>query len=181
MLNYKGKSNSKYLKHLFLYFLEMVIATTTTTIRTFLEGSGALLYNSVLINILKDYVFAYTLYQLVLIAAFKLKDSIEIDALTSLKNESDRFQIYAEFKNKIPQAAIDKMKNYLTENPKVMLKNEHRVLFEHLTIAARSYNSDDILPEEFRMRMKQFSREMDHQIKVLGFTWMNSILLRIMK
>lgn len=57
---------------------------------------------------LRNDVFYYTLYQLLLLITFKLNDAAETDALTAIKSIIDKFQVFAEFHRKIPQVHFRK-------------------------------------------------------------------------
>lgn len=134
-----------------------------------------------LLSTFKEYVFAYTLYQLILLSVFKLKDSIEIDALTAMKYHTDKFQTYVEFSNKIPKEEIELINIKLAQNQKMTLNTKHREYLRNLIQIAKNYNNDLIEKNELRLRLKQESINLDLILKQYGYHWMNSILLRVIK
>ncbi|MBR8644254.1 hypothetical protein KEH51_05220 [[Brevibacterium] frigoritolerans] len=90
--------------HTFVYLLEVLIVTKVITY--FIGTTG----NQPLFTTFKDYVFAYTLYQLFLLITFKLSDSLVVDGYTSIKTLLDRLQLYGEFDEKVPEELTDKIK-----------------------------------------------------------------------
>lgn len=121
-----------------MYFIEIVLFTSL--IIWIIEGLN--FNNRSFIDIIKQYVFAYTLYQLIIIAIFKFKDSVEIDALTSIKSLIDKFQIYAEFNIEIPESNIEDVRVKLLENDKVTMKNEHKVLVGEIIKQVEKYKKE---------------------------------------
>ncbi|MEC0211367.1 hypothetical protein P4H70_20720 [Paenibacillus ehimensis] len=175
-MRYSERSLSKFTKHVIIYFIEILFFTSL--IRYIIEGKIGI---SVLIQDAREYVFAFTLYQLILIGVFKIKDSIEIDALNALKNQYDKYQLYAEFKQPIPQSSIDELRAKLINNPKVILKNKYRTQLENLAHYCEMYNENKVDPNLFRLHLKQEARECDSLQKIYAFHWMNSLFLRGLK
>ncbi|OMD81169.1 MULTISPECIES: hypothetical protein [Paenibacillus] len=171
------KSKKQFIIHIVVYFIEIVLFTSL--IIWIIEGLN--FNNRSFIDIIKQYVFAYTLYQLIIIAIFKFKDSVEIDALTSIKSLIDKFQIYAEFNIEIPESNIEDVRVKLLENDKVTMKNEHKVLVGEIIKQVEKYKKGDIGRDYFRFIMKQESREVETKLKIFSFHWMNSIFLRVLK
>ncbi|WDM23498.1 hypothetical protein [Paenibacillus polymyxa] len=176
-MKYIENSQHKLFKHLGIYFIEIIFATSL--IVWLIEGT--IINKRDFSEILRQYVFAYTLYQIILVAAFKFKDSTEIDALTSIKDIVDKFQLYAEFDMKIPEFEIKKIQLALVNNPKVSMKNNHRELVRDIVTNTVSYNESELNKDTFRFSMKQTSREIDTLLKIYSFHWMNSVLLRFSK
>jgi hypothetical protein len=173
----KNKTNSgQVLTHVLLYLLEITIVTSS--INYFIEGYQT--DTDTPMNILRNHLFAYTIYQLLLFVFFKLKDSTEIDSLATVKNLSDMYQIYAEFNKPIPPEIIEKYQNSLSSN-KVTMSKKHREYIDYINILADSYNRSILDGSELRMELKQISRNADFETKILNYSWMNSILLRSFK
>ncbi|MEK4509481.1 hypothetical protein [Paenibacillus sp. FSL K6-2524] len=167
----------KLTRHVLLYFFEMFLVTTLIVWGI----NGVISFKVGLLEILRQYVFAYTLYQLILLTIFKIKGSLEVDALTSIKNEVDRFQVFAEFKKQIPNERLVKIRDLLIENKKTVFNNKHRTFLENLLDLVDRYNDKIITNDEFRFILKQESRELEFTTKVVNFYWMNSIFLRLLK
>lgn len=168
----------QFLTHVLLYLIEII--TVTTIFNYYMGKYEGVSNNSSLINTLKNYVFGYTVYQLILLVTFKLKDSLDIDAYTSMKNEIDRCQLWAEFKKKVPDEYIEKTSGIVNRKDVVYTKEQRDVLNEKLGMA-RLYNKEEISVEDFRLYLKQQSMQMDLSAKIIGFGWMNSVLLRWFK
>jgi hypothetical protein len=162
--------------HTALYFLEIIMATSL--IRWLIEGN---ISSTTTLEFLKETVFAFTLYQLLLLVVFKLKDSIETDALNTIKSVIDKFQVYAEFKMKIPVTLLNEMREKYIDNRKVVLNTKYREILNNLILLTDKYNRDDMSIESFRFILKQESLRLDLGIKITGYYWINSVLLRILK
>jgi len=164
----------KLTRHIIIYFIEMIIVTTMIV---FIFGDIDYSKSS-LLAILKEYVFAFTFYQLVLISVFKLKDSLILDGLTFVKNVADQLQLFAEFNKKVPESV---MQDIQKTQEKAVMKEEHRKCIMNLITLAENYNNDTIDREHFRLKMKQSASDVDFRMKLYSFHWMNSALLRIGK
>lgn len=130
---------------------------------------------------LRNYVFYYTLYQLILTVTFKLYDAAETDALTAIKSTLDKLQVFFEFKKKslILQEIQEIQENI--DSTEITFSNKHRLILQELIQNLQSYNSGLILEEDIRLYLKSQSLKIDLQLKAISFSWMNSILLRIGK
>lgn len=168
----------QFLTHVLLYLIEII--TVTTIFNFYMEKYEGVSNNSTLLNTLKNYVFGYTVYQLILLVTFKLKDSLDIDAYTSIKNEIDRCQLWAEFKKDVPSEYIEMMSDIVNKKGLVYTKEQRDYINEMLD-KARLYNDKKLKVEDFRLYLKQQSMKMDLSAKIIGFGWMNSVLLRWFK
>jgi hypothetical protein len=172
----KPSSHAQIFTHILLYLFEITIVTSL--INYLIMGYQS--NTDTPLNILRNHIFAYTLYQLLLFVFFKLKDSTEADSLATIKNLADMYQVYAEFDKPIPDEDIDKSKKEFN-SPRVTLSNKHRDIINYVNLLAENYNSDKLDTKEFRMQLKQISRDADFQAKMFNLSWMNSLLLRMFK
>ncbi|MDF9763725.1 hypothetical protein OKW24_005636 [Peribacillus simplex] len=171
----KPSASLQFLTHTILYLFEILVVTFLIN-KWFLDIGEDLSS----IDTLKNYVFAYTIYQLFLLITFKLKDSLDIDAYTSLKYLIDMYQLYGEFNEKIPENLIAKVKDGAND---LGIVYNAKVLKEVKTLEnlARDYNSDKISTEMFRFYLKQRSINIDLGTKTVSYAWMNSVLIRWVK
>ncbi|WP_231398823.1 hypothetical protein [Bacillus sp. 95MFCvi2.1] len=156
------------------------IITATTIITYFIEKFEAISTNLSLLAVLRNYVFSYTIYQLFLLITFKLKDSLDVDAYTAIKNLIDKYQIFAEFDKKIPDEDLKEV-NEKVNNSRMVFNKEQRIYTQKILTMVEAYNSGKIDVKDFRFALKQESREIDIQTKIISYGWMNSILLRMLK
>ncbi|MGH1144281.1 hypothetical protein [Bacillus pseudomycoides] len=168
----------QFLTHVLLYLIEIITATTIITY--FIEKFEAISTNLSLLAVLRNYVFSYTIYQLFLLITFKLKDSLDVDAYTAIKNLIDKYQIFAEFDKKIPDEDLKEV-NEKVNNSRMVFNKEQRIYTQKILTMVEAYNSGKIDVKDFRFALKQESREIDIQTKIISYGWMNSILLRIFK
>ena len=171
-------SKLQMLTHVLIYLIEII--SVTTFLNFLIEKYGILDSSGSRLDILRNYVFTYTVYQLVLLVTFKLKDSLDIDAYTSIKNEIDRCQLWAEFDEKIPIEYIHEI-NGILDKPGVVYNRKQREYLFNLVRMFQKYNNDKIGAKEFRLYLKQESLQVDYAIKIKSFGWMNSLLLRAIK
>ncbi|MEC1155656.1 hypothetical protein [Cytobacillus horneckiae] len=164
------------LTHILVFIFEII--TITTIINLLISGSSN--ETDSFLNILRNHIFAYTLYQLLLFVFFKLKDSLYQDGLAAVKNVSDKIQIHAEFEEQVPLELIDKFREYYDKN-NVTLPKKHKQIINVILDNAILYNNKEINTQNLRFNLKLISQEMEHESKIFSFSWMNSILLRIAK
>lgn len=163
----------QFLTHVLLYSVEILIVTKVII---YFIGSNS----DQLLLTLKDYVFAFTLYQLLLLVTFKLKDSLDVDAYSLIKAFLDRLQLYAEFDKKIPDDAINVSRFEANNTANVFTKKQRKEIISIVDLAEK-YNKKSITREEFRFTLKESSILLEKDLKIYGFGWMNSVLLRIFK
>lgn len=129
---------------------------------------------------LRNYVFYYTLYQIILMVTFKLYDAAETDALTAIKSTLDKFQVFAEFHKKFPQVDLIRLQETI-DSSKITFSKKHRQELDELILYLQNYNEGLISKDDIRAYLKIKSINIDLQIKTISYSWMNSILLRISK
>lgn len=129
---------------------------------------------------LRNYVFYYTLYQLLLMVTFKLYDAAETDALTAIKSTIDKFQVFAEFQRKIPQLDLISLQETKVST-KITFSKKHRQELEELIHNLQSYNANLVSKDDIRAYLKIQSLNIDLELKTISYNWMNSFLLRIFK
>lgn len=129
---------------------------------------------------LRNYMFYFSVYQLLLIVTFKLFDSAKIDALNAIKKFVDQSQVLAEFKEKVPEDQINKF-HYMLNSKKVTMNRKLREYGNKILNLILIYNNEEIASDKFRCKLKLESLEIDLMIKEFGYSWINSILLRIFK
>lgn len=164
--------------HTIMYCFEIVLVTYLINIacinlKLFIPPNNYL-------ESLRNYVFYYTLYQLLLMVSFKLYDVAETDALTAIKSTIDKFQVFAEFHRKIPQIDLMHLQE-TTNSAKITFSKKHRKELYELIQYLQSYNDDLISKDDIRAYLKIKSINIDLQLKTISYSWMNSILLRIFK
>lgn len=174
----KVTPRKKYLSHIVYYVFEIVLVTTLI-VKLFNFGQPQSDDVTVLASF-KDYVFAYTIYQLSLLVTFKLKDSLVVDYYTSVKYLVDSVQLYAEFDLKIPDEDIEMLSEVFFDKT-VSLDDSERMKCEQIIKFMNDYNEQSITKEYFRYCMKQMSLDIDMKLKMLSYAWMNSLLLRWLK
>lgn len=164
--------------HTILYCLEIVLATSL--INSIFINFELFIPPSNYLEALRNYVFYYTLYQLLLMVTFKLYDAAETDALTALKSVIDKFQVFAEFDREIPQVDLAQLQETIYSS-KITFAKRHRDQLIELLEYLENYNNELISKNDIRGFLKVQSLNIDLKIKTIGYSWMNSILLRIFK
>ena len=159
--------------HILLYLFEIV---SVTTLLTWLITDNT----SSFLILLRNYVFSYTLYQLILLVTFKLIDSLNTDAWTSIKKLNDQAQVFAEFKRKFPEDKYNESRKIVTDT-KISFNAEQRLYLQSLLDMIHAFNNEEIDIETYRCYLKLQSIELDNELKMLNYGWMNSILLRLFK
>lgn len=171
----RPSASLQFLTHTVLYLFEILVVTFL--INKWFLGVGEDLSS---IDTLKNYVFAYTVYQLFLLITFKLKDSLDIDAYTSLKYLIDMYQLYGEFDEKVPENLIAKVKDGANDLG-IVYNAKARKEVKRLEELVQDYNSDKISTKMFRFYLKQRSIHIDLEAKTASYAWMNSVLIRWVK
>lgn len=164
--------------HTILYCLEIILVTCFIN-SIFINFE---LFNppSNYLEALRNYVFYYTLYQLLLMVTFKLYDAAETDALTAIKSAIDKFQVFAEFDRKISKVDLAQLQETIYSS-KITFAKRHRDQLIELLEYLENYNNELISKEDIRGYLKIQSLNIDLKIKTISYSWMNSILLRVIK
>ncbi|CAM4124695.1 hypothetical protein SAEN111111_10135 [Saccharibacillus endophyticus] len=168
----KNKSSFIYiLKHYLLYFFEIVASSMLINyvIGGFKEESTLVL--------LKDFIFSYTVYQLILLTFFKIKDSTDTDTLNAMKVYLDTLLLYLEFdKENHPQ---------LIESAKLAQgscrNKKHVRLWAQIIESQEAYAKKILKDEDYKFYLKNIILKVENENKTINFFWMNSLLLRIFK
>lgn len=149
-----------------------------------------IIISSILINLLiggfkdntalsffKDFVFSYSIYQLVLLTIFKLKDSTTTDTLSAMKKYIDTHLLHIEFERPMsPEISLNANKAYQGCRNK-----KHRLRWINLLKLERMYYRGLLRGDDFKFTLKKAAIEIEHESKINNFFWMNSILLRVTK
>lgn len=160
-----------------VYLLEIQLVTSIIVNLLFNHDTFLSFENLFQLVVLRDYVFAYTLYQLILLVSFKIKDSIDIDANNALKSIVDRFQLFGEFDKEVPTDVVERYRREMNE---VFFNDEQQELIEKIFILVSDYNKTR-QKDEYRLALKSISIDIDMQIKISNYGWMQSVFLRILK
>ncbi|MFT0803260.1 hypothetical protein VSK91_19665 [Bacillus swezeyi] len=158
-----------------LYLIEAVCATTGLI---YLFGVSDEQLN--FFEIFRNYVFCFAVYNGLLYFTLRMHDSLVIDSFSTMKTKIEIYIIHAEFKRKIPE---DLLKRDIEEvlNVGISFTKRNRVELQQIVEMCHLYNEGKIDADELKFWLKQKITMIDHEIKLYGFTWMNSILLRIFR
>lgn len=173
--------NSYFLKlflHTALYLFEIILVTFIFN-EVFIKYA-LITPPSNYFEALRNYMFYFSVYQLLLIVTFKLFDSAKIDTLNAIKKFVDQSQVLAEFKEKVPENQIDKFR-YMLNSKQVTMDRKLRAYGDNILNLILMYNNQKIAIDKFRCALKLESLEIDLMVKEFGYSWINSILLRIFK
>ncbi|MBL4978794.1 hypothetical protein [Bacillus halotolerans] len=133
-----------------------------------------------LFNAFRDFVFAYTVYQLFLLVTFKLVDSLKDDGFNSIKGIISTVELYKGLNMAIPISYLDKWFEK-KENPMYTLTKQQREIINTLVKYAHAYNRGIVTKDQLTLKLKLLSIFVENELNCLKFGWMNSILLRIFK
>lgn len=172
ILTIKNKSNFVYiLKHYLLFLFEIIISTMLINLLI-----GGFQEESVL-GFFKDFLFSYSVYQLILMTLFKLKDSTEIDEINSIKNYIDYLLLHLEFEKEVPKQIRE-----IAEEASECCRNKKQIKKWARVFEMEEMHRGDLLSDnDFRFRLKGLIIEIEHEAKIINFFWMNSIILRMIK
>ncbi|PJN48802.1 hypothetical protein PAEAM_56640 [Paenibacillus sp. GM1FR] len=168
----KYKSNFIYiLKHYMLFFVEIIISSMLINLLI-----GGFKDNTIL-SFFKDFIFSYSIYQLVLLTVFKLKDSTTTDTFTAMKNYLDNHLLHLEFGRPL-SPGISLNGNKISDGCR---NKNHRLIWVNLIKLEKMYSRGLLRGDDYKFTLKKVAIDIEHQSKINNFFWMNSILLRIIK
>ncbi|MCY9156276.1 hypothetical protein [Bacillus haynesii] len=158
-----------------LYLIEAVCATT---VLIYLFGVSDEKVN--FFDIFRNYVFCFAVYNGFFYFTIRMHDSLTIDSLSTMKTKIELYTIHAEFKRKIPEDSLKKdIEGAMNDGISFTTKNREEL--RRIVEMCQLYNENKIEADELRFWLKQKTAMLDHEIRFYGFTWMNSILLRIFR
>ncbi|MBK4208842.1 hypothetical protein ACQJNT_07245 [Bacillus licheniformis] len=88
--------------------------------------------------------------------------------------------IHAEFEKIIPDELLERDKKYVSDDG-ISFRQKDREELKQVIDSCYLYNQGKIKPTNFRFILKGKIAMIDHDVKCYGFTWMNSIFLRMFK
>ena len=100
-----------------------------------------------------------------------MHDTLVLDSLTALRTRLERYMIHTEFEKIIPDIS----------NEGVSFRQKDREELKQIINSCNKYNLGKMKPNDLRFILKKKIAAIDHDIKCYGFTWMNSIFLRMFK
>lgn len=173
--NKKPTMNKHTVVHTTLYLIE---AITATTILIYLFGISEEKLN--FFEIFRNYVFSFTVYNGLLYFTFRMHDTLVLDSLTALRTRLERYMIHIEFEKIIPDELLKQDKKDIS-NEGVSFRQKDREELKQIINSCNKYNLGKMKPNDLRFILKKKIAAIDHDIKCYGFTWMNSIFLRMFK
>ncbi|MCY8328882.1 hypothetical protein MOC47_08480 [Bacillus spizizenii] len=173
--NKKPTMNKHTVVHTTLYLIE---AITATTILIYLFGISEEKLN--FFEIFRNYVFSFTVYNGLLYFTFRMHDTLVLDSLTALRTRLERYMIHTEFEKIIPDELLKQDKKDIS-NEGVSFRQKDREELKQIINSCNKYNLGKMKPNDLRFILKKKIAAIDHDIKCYGFTWMNSIFLRMFK
>ncbi|MGG0052087.1 hypothetical protein [Bacillus atrophaeus] len=173
--NKKPTMNKHTVVHTTLYLIE---AVTATTILIYLFGISEEKLN--FFEIFRNYVFCFTVYNGLLYFTFRMHDTLVLDSLTALRTRLERYMIHTEFEKIIPDELLKQDKKDIS-NEGVSFRQKDREELKQIINSCYKYNLGKLKPNDLRFILKKKIAAIDHDIKCYGFTWMNSIFLRMFK
>ncbi|MFT4400486.1 hypothetical protein ACMX2I_10650 [Bacillus sp. SW14] len=173
--NKKPTMNKHTVVHTTLYLIE---AVTATTILIYLFGISEEKLN--FFEIFRNYVFCFTVYNGLLYFTFRMHDTLVLDSLTALRTRLERYMIHTEFEKNIPDELLKRDKKDIS-NEGISFRQKDREELKQIIHSCYKYNLGKLKPNDLRFILKKKIATIDHDIKCYGFTWMNSIFLRMFK
>jgi hypothetical protein len=99
---------------------------------------------------LRNYVFYFTLYQILLMITFKL---YETDALSAIKSTIDKFHVFVEFNRKFPQEDLIQLQETI-DSTNITFSKKHRQELKELIQYLQCYNVELISKDDIRAYLK---------------------------
>jgi hypothetical protein len=186
IFNYRNKS---YRKQLFiqviLYLIEITVAVGILSyLLTSIEQKSFSIsewkYGKNYFKVIERLIFSLSLYQGILYLLLKLKNSADQDSFTALKYHIDELILFFEAGINPPQDMLKELNDRVTIK-NGMYNNISREKGIAIIENIEQFFEGKISREELMLMLRRYSRYFENQINVTNFTWMNSILLRLLK
>lgn len=177
----KYRSHSMYkLTNLLVYFLELFLAGTLLNL---LFDAHAFQSSKSGFLIFKDYVYANSIYSIIITMIIKFWDGTTIDSINSLQKQVKDFLLLLDLNDiKLLRSSFNSFENKYSFLIKIgSLEKFTFNQVNEVTIAIQSFLSSEIEKNDLVIFLKKTQILLEDERNIINFGWQSSLFLRVLK
>ena len=171
------------------YFLNKITNILVYLIELYLAGTliSLLLYKETFqiqtsfLLVFKDYVFANSIYQIILNMILKFWDGTTIDAYNSLQTALKRIKLYSSNKDKLSEYFIVFKSNVSKLNNERSYNKSALSTISNVNLLIDKYLNNNLSESEFNKYLDDYLISIENEKNLISMGWQNSLLLRMAK
>lgn len=166
------------LSNILVYLIELYFAGTLISLLLY---QGSFQSHTSFFMIFKDYVFANSIYQIILNIILKFWDGTTIDGYNSLQTATKKFKLYSSDKEKLAKYLVT-FQDRINKLDKERAYDKYAInVANNLIKAVDSYINNDESESDFNKYLDAHLIDIEHEKNIISLGWQNSLLLRILK
>ena len=171
------------------YFLNKITNILVYLIELYLAGTliSLLLYKETFqiqtsfLLVFKDYVFANSIYQIILNMILKFWDGTTIDAYNSLQTALKRIKLYSSNKDKLSEYFIVFKSNVSKLNNERSYNKSALSTISNVNLLIDKYLNNNLSESEFNKYLDDYLISIENEKNLISMGWQNSLFLRMAK
>ena len=171
------------------YFLNKITNILVYLIELYLAGTliSLLLYKETFqiqtsfLLVFKDYVFANSIYQIILNMILKFWDGTTIDAYNSLQTALKRIKLYSSNKDKLSEYFIVFKSNVSKLNNERSYNKSALSTISNVNLLIDKYLNNNLSESEFNKYLDDYLISIENEENLICMGWQNSLFLRMAK
>ena len=171
------------------YFLNKITNILVYLIELYLAGTliSLLLYKETFqiqtsfVLVFKDYVFANSIYQIILNMILKFWDGTTIDAYNSLQTALKRIKLYSSNKDKLSEYFIVFKSNVSKLNNERSYNKNALSTISNVNLLIDKYLNNNLSESEFNKYLDDYLISIENEENLICMGWQNSLFLRMAK
>lgn len=171
------------------YFLNKITNILVYLIELYLAGTliSLLLYKETFqiqtsfLLVFKNYVFANSIYQIILNMILKFWDGTTIDAYNSLQTALKRIKLYSSNKDKLSEYFIVFKSNVSKLNNERSYNKNALSTISNVNLLIDKYLNNNLSESEFNKYLDDYLISIENEENLICMGWQNSLFLRMAK
>lgn len=171
------------------YFLNKITNILVYLIELYLAGTliSLLLYKETFqiqtsfLLVFKNYVFANSIYQIILNMILKFWDGTTIDAYNSLQTALKRIKLYSSNKDKLSEYFIVFKSNVSKLNNERSYNKNALSTISNVNLLIDKYLNNNLSESEFNKYLDDYLISIENEKNLISMGWQNSLFLRMAK
>ena len=171
------------------YFLNKITNILVYLIELYLSGTliSLLLYKETFqiqtsfLLVFKNYVFANSIYQIILNMILKFWDGTTIDAYNSLQTALKRIKLYSSNKDKLSEYFIVFKSNVSKLNNERSYNKSALSTISNVNLLIDKYLNNNLSESEFNKYLDDYLISIENEKNLISMGWQNSLFLRMAK
>ena len=171
------------------YFLNKITNILVYLIELYLAGTliSLLLYKETFqiqtsfLLVFKNYVFANSIYQIILNMILKFWDGTTIDAYNSLQTALKRIKLYSSNKDKLSEYFIVFKSNVSKLNNERSYNKSALSTISNVNLLIDKYLNNNLSESEFNKYLDDYLISIENEKNLISMGWQNSLFLRMAK